>query len=66
MHPLFAPRAYEVLDKPELISELVFTDSVPLAKPFEKIQTSTLSLAPLIGDAIYRIHTGGSVGELFT
>ena len=50
----------------DLITELVFTDSVPLAKPFQHVRAQTLSLAPLIGDAMHRIHTGGSVGELFT
>ena len=37
----------------------------PVARPFSKVPSRTLSLAPLIGDAIKRIHTGGSVGELF-
>jgi ribose-phosphate pyrophosphokinase len=47
------------------IEELVVTDSVPLTpqKQLEKI--TVLSLAPLIGEAISRIHTGKSVGELF-
>jgi ribose-phosphate pyrophosphokinase len=35
--------------------------------PAEKMlpQMSALSIAPLIGEAISRIHTGRSVGELF-
>ena len=65
VHPLFAQRAYDQLDDTDLITEIVFTDSVPVARPFSKVPTRTLSLAPLIGDAIKRIHTGGSVGELF-
>ncbi|MBM4415231.1 MAG: ribose-phosphate pyrophosphokinase [Chloroflexi bacterium] len=64
IHPLFADRAYELLDTPD-IAELVFTDTVPLRRPFQRVPTRTLSIAPLIGDAIYRIHTGGSVGQLF-
>ena len=64
VHPIFAPRAYEVLDTPE-VAELVFTDTVPLRQPFKQVPTRTLSIAPLIGDAMHRIHTGGSVGELF-
>ena len=64
VHPIFASQAYELLDTKE-IAELVFTDTVPLRHPFEHVPTRTLSMAPLIGDAMHRIHTGGSVGELF-
>ncbi|MGE0135804.1 MAG: ribose-phosphate diphosphokinase [Dehalococcoidia bacterium] len=64
VHPIFAPQAYELLDTKE-IAELVFTDTVPLRHPFEQVPTRQLSMAPLIGDAMRRIHTGGSVGELF-
>ena len=64
VHPLFAGRAYDLLDTDE-IAKLVFTDSVPVARSFQKVSTHTLSVAPLIGDAMHRIHTGGSVGELF-
>ncbi len=47
------------------IKELVVTDTIPLppAKRLPKI--TVLSLAPLLGEAIHRIHTGHSVGELF-
>ena len=64
VHPLFAPRAYDLLDTSD-VAELVYTDSVPVSRPFQKVATHTLSVAPLIGDAMHRIHTGGSVGELF-
>ncbi|MDP2661920.1 MAG: ribose-phosphate pyrophosphokinase [Dehalococcoidia bacterium] len=47
------------------LKELVVTDTVPLApeKRIEKI--TVLSLAPLLGEAFRRIHTGTSVGALF-
>ena len=65
VHGLFAGAAFELLDTTD-ISELVFTDSVPLAADaFKQVPTKVLSIAPLFGDAIHRIHTGGSVGELF-
>ena len=65
VHPLFAKRAFELLDTPEL-SELVFTDSLPLVHgSFKHVPATELSIAPLIGDAIHRIHSGGSVGALF-
>jgi len=64
VHPLFAPKAFKLLDTPE-ITEMVFTDSVPVTGEFRQAPARVLSIAPLIGDAMERIHTGGSVGELF-
>ena len=48
------------------LGEVVLTDTVPLppAKRIPKI--TTLSIAPLIGEAIKRIHRGESVGALFS
>ena len=48
------------------LQEVVLTDSIPL--PLEKRlpQITTLSVAPLIGEAIRRIHRGESVGALFS
>ena len=48
------------------LDEIVFTDSLPLVHgEFKSVKSTVLSIAPLIGDAIHRIHTGGSVGALF-
>jgi ribose-phosphate pyrophosphokinase len=47
------------------IAELVVTDTVPLSEEKLGPKITVLSLAPLIGEAIRRIHTGQSVGELF-
>jgi ribose-phosphate pyrophosphokinase len=47
------------------IRELVVTDTVPLPAEKQIPIITVLSLAPLIGEAIRRIHTGQSVGELF-
>ena len=48
------------------LREVVVTDTIPLppAKRLPKIKT--LSIAPLIGEAIKRIHRGESVGALFS
>jgi hypothetical protein len=44
----------------------VLTDTVPLP-PSKRIgRITTLSIAPLIGEAIKRIHRGESVGALFS
>ena len=47
------------------ITEIDITDTIPLppAKQLERIKV--LSVAPLIGEAIRRIHRGESVGALF-
>ena len=66
VHALLSGHAYEVLDTKD-ITELVFTDTIPVDRArFTQVPTTVLSIAPLIGDAIDRIHTGGSVGALFS
>ncbi|MEA2537438.1 MAG: ribose-phosphate pyrophosphokinae [Chloroflexota bacterium] len=48
------------------LKEVILTDTIPLppAKRISKIKT--FSIAPLIGEAIKRIHRGESVGALFS
>ncbi len=48
------------------IREVVLTDSIPLPPAKRLRQITTLSVAPLIGEAIKRIHRGESVGALFS
>ena len=48
------------------LREVVITDSVPLAASKRIPQITVLSVAPLIGEAIKRIHRGESVGALFS
>ena len=65
VHPVFAAKAFEALDTNDL-DQLVFTDSLPLIHgEFKNVPTTVLSTASILGDAIHRIHTGGSVGALF-
>ena len=45
--------------------ELVISDTLPLAPEKHIDKINTLSLAPLLGDAIMNIHTGQSVSGLF-
>ena len=47
-------------------SEVVLTDSVPLPAGKRLAKITTLSVAPLIGEAIKRIHRGESVWALFS
>jgi len=63
-HPIFAGDAVERIEKAP-VRELVFTDTIPVP-PEKKLPNFTqLSVAPLLGEAIRRIHTGQSVGALF-
>ena len=48
------------------ITEVVITDTVPLPPAKHLPRIKVLSVAPLIGEAIRRIHRGESVGALFS
>ena len=45
--------------------EVVVTDTIPVSREKLNGKFTVLSVAPLLGEAIYRIHKGQSVGELF-
>jgi ribose-phosphate pyrophosphokinase len=63
-HPILSGEAVTRIEK-SAIKELVFTDTIPIP-PEKKLPNMTLcSVAPLLGEAIQRIHTGQSVGALF-
>lgn len=63
-HPVLSGTAAEKIAR-SLLKELVVTNTIPLPpeKQFPKIKV--LSVAPLFGEAIRRIHEGLSVSELF-
>jgi ribose-phosphate pyrophosphokinase len=63
-HAILSGQASKLIEQ-SVIEELVVTDTIPLPleKQFDKI--TVLSIAALLGEAISRIHTGRSVGELF-
>jgi ribose-phosphate pyrophosphokinase len=46
--------------------EVVITDTIPLPAASKLDKMKVLSVAPLIGEAITRIHQGDSVGALFS
>lgn len=63
-HAILSGPAVERIEKSP-IKELVLTDTIPIP-PSKMLPTMTiLSVAPLLGEAIRRIHTGQSVGALF-
>ena len=63
-HPILSGSGVEkVADSP--IKELIVTDTVPIPKEKKIRKMVVLSLAPLVGEAIHRIHAGLSVGAMF-
>jgi hypothetical protein len=48
------------------LREVVITDTIPLSPSRQIPKLRVLSVAPLIGEAIKRIHRGESVGALFS
>lgn len=62
-HPVFSGPALSRI-KNSVIEELVITNTIPLSKDAPSNITS-VSCAGLLAEAIYRIHLGGSVSELF-
>ena len=63
-HPIFSGDAVDKF-KAAGFGEVVVTDTVPLPPEKRWPEVTVLSIAPLIGEAISRIHTAGSIGELF-
>jgi ribose-phosphate pyrophosphokinase len=63
-HPLLVGPAMDRLRAANL-SSLVCTDSIPLREDQILPQTQVLSIAPLLGEAIKRIHRNESVSRLF-
>jgi ribose-phosphate pyrophosphokinase len=69
---IYATATHAVLSDPAVarieassLREVVVTDSIPIPAAKRTPRITTLSVAPLIGEAIRRIHRGESVGALF-
>ena len=66
-HGLFMPGAEAALADPA-IDSLVVTDSVPglgLGQGAARAKVGVLSVAPLLAEAIRRLHAGDTLGDLF-
>lgn len=63
-HGIFSPPAVDRLSHPA-IKEIVITNSLPLTEDRTLPKMRVLSVAPLIGDAVRRIHQNISVSVLF-
>jgi len=63
-HPVLSRDAPELMARSNF-SEVVVTDTIPLSPEKLNGKITVLSVAALLGEAIYRIHRGLSVGEMF-
>jgi ribose-phosphate pyrophosphokinase len=64
-HGIFSPPALERIAGSAL-TEVIVTDTIPLPPGADDPRITVLSVAPLFGEAIRRIHRGESVGALFS
>jgi ribose-phosphate pyrophosphokinase len=65
VHPVFSGPAYERIQESGL-ETLFVTNTIPLDDAMSRCRKiRTLSVAPLLGEAIQRIHEGASVSSLF-
>jgi len=63
-HPVFSgPAIQRIASCP--VKEVVVTDTLPVTGEKKTGKITVLSIAPLLGEAIKRIHTGQSIGALF-
>ena len=64
IHGILSPPALERLAMSPIAS-VVLTDTLSLPEDDQGAELETVSIAPLLGEAIRRIHEGDSVGALF-
>jgi len=63
-HPVFSgPAIQRIASCP--VKEVVVTDTIPVVGDKKLDKITVLSIAPLLGEAIHRIHTGQSIGAMF-
>lgn len=63
-HPILSPPATERL-RGLPIKEIITTNSVPIPEEKKLPNLTQLSVAPLLGEVIRRVHEGQSVGAIF-
>ncbi len=64
-HGLFTGKAIARLASQPDIAEIVTTDTVPVPREKRLPNMTILSIAPLLAEAVRRIHIGESVSVLF-
>ena len=64
-HGVFSGAALDRIETSS-IAQVIVTDTIPLPPQANRDRITVLSIAPLFGEAIRRIHRGESVGALFS
>jgi len=63
-HPVFSGQAIKRIASCS-VKEVVVTDTIPITDGKRLDKITVLPIAPLLGEAIHRIHTGLSIGAMF-
>ncbi|MBO8127786.1 MAG: ribose-phosphate pyrophosphokinase [Peptococcaceae bacterium] len=63
-HPVLSGPAYERLQE-SVIKKVIVTNTIPLRQDVNRDKFRVLSVAPLLGEAIIRVHEDLSVSKLF-
>ncbi len=63
-HAVFSGPAIERIGK-SAVKEVVVTDTIPIPEEKRLDKIKILPMAPILGEAIHRIHTGLSIGAMF-
>lgn len=63
-HPVFSPPAVERLSS-GIFEEVIVTNTIPMTTARQFSQLTVLSMANLLGEAIWRIHEESSVSSMF-
>jgi ribose-phosphate pyrophosphokinase len=63
-HPVFSGPAINKIEGCP-VKEVVVTDTIPVTGEKKLPKITVLSTAPILGEAIHRIHTGMSIGAMF-
>ncbi len=64
-HPVFSPPSYERLSDDGLFEQVIVTNSIPVPEKQRFPQLKVLSVANMLGEAIWRIHEESSVSSMF-
>jgi len=63
-HPVFSGSAIQRIASCP-VKEVAVTDTIPVTGDKKLDKITVLSMAPLLGEAVHRIHTGKSIGAMF-
>ena len=63
-HPVFSGTAIQRIASCS-VKEVIVTDTIPVTDEKKLDKITVLPIAPLLGEAIHRIHTGLSIGAMF-